>query len=184
MESKRWGRKRTERPALGSLSHIPLEDILLGHAGLAEGIHGARAATAEGTNNNNPRLTAGLLGAGLQGLLDISDERGLVGVALDAGERLVSAVLELPGPGLEGERSAGETGVVAEGGNTATALVDQELEVEEGAAAAGEAGENLLPAVLLLVWRGTCQDWSSAQGQSVRGLTAMGELDVDVFKGD
>ena len=31
----------TEGPALGSLCHIPLDDVLLGHAGLAQGVNGA-----------------------------------------------------------------------------------------------------------------------------------------------
>ena len=52
---------------------------------------------------------------------------------------------------LDGQRGTSKAGVVAKGGNTPTRLVMQELEVVEGAAAAGEAGKDLLPAALLLV---------------------------------
>lgn len=52
---------------------------------------------------------------------------------------------------LDGQRGTSKAGVVAKGGNTPARLVLQELEVVEGAAAAREAGEDLLPAALLLV---------------------------------
>jgi len=38
--------------------------------------------------------------------------------------------------------------------NTTTALVNQELEIQKGSTAAGEAGQDLLPAGLLLVCLG------------------------------
>jgi len=54
--------------------------------------------------------------------------------------------------------------MVSESCNTSAFIVRQEFEVEEGSAAARESREDLLPAAL--------------------GLVAMGELDMDVFKGD
>ena len=46
---------------------------------------------------------------------------------------------ELPCPCLHGERSADEARVVPEGCDSASGLVLEELEVEEGAAAGDEA---------------------------------------------
>lgn len=71
---------------------------------------------------------------------------------------------ELVGPDFEGERGAGESGVEAKGCYAAAAFVDEEFEVEEGAASSGEPGEDVFPAGLVLV--------------------AVGELDVDVLEGD
>lgn len=54
-------------------------------------------------------------------------------------------------PHLDGEGGAGESSVVAKGGNTPARLVLEELEVVQDAAAAGETSQDLLPAALLLV---------------------------------
>lgn len=141
--------KPTERTALGSLCHIPVENVLVGDAGLLESADGTGAATATGTDDNHAGQTAGLRNTLLDSLLDVGDQSILVGVALNAGEGL--AVVELPSPHLEGKSGTGETGVEAEGSNTATVLVNQELEVKKSAATAGESGKNVLPTGLLLV---------------------------------
>jgi hypothetical protein len=124
--------ERTKRAALGSLSHIPPEDVFLRHAGLAEGIASTGTAAAEGADDDDAWQATGLLGAGGQGLLDVLEQRGLVRVALDAGERLLGAMLELPGPGLEGESGTGETGMVAKGLVVVVSMEFASLGREEG----------------------------------------------------
>lgn len=151
-----------ERPSLGRLSHIPLHDIILRDARTPAQLHGTRSAPSQRSNNQDTGLATRLRRALRDGLLDIGNELGLVGVGGDAREGL--GVGELPGPVLEGESGASETGVEAVGGDAAAALVYEEFEVEERAVAAGEAGEDGFPAALVLV--------------------AVGELDVDVLQWD
>lgn len=151
-----------ERPTLSRLSHIPLHDIILRDARTPAQLHGTRSTPSQRSNNQDAWLAACLRRALRDGLLDIGNERGLVGVGGDAWEGL--GVGELPGPVLEGESSTGETGVEAVGGDAAAALVNEEFEVEERAVAAGEAGEDGFPPALVLV--------------------AVGELDVDVLQWD
>lgn len=71
---------------------------------------------------------------------------------------------ELPCPCLEGECGACESGVVTECCDTATTVIDEEFEIEEGTTAAGEATQYGVPSTLLLV--------------------AVCELDVDVLERD
>ena len=72
---------------------------------------------------------------------------------------------QLPGPVLQGEGGTAEAGGVSEGGDaTSGGGVLQKLEVEEGTATAGEAGQDGLPPALLLI--------------------AMGKLNMDVLEGD
>jgi hypothetical protein len=67
-------------------------------------------------------------------------------------------------PGLNCQCGASIASMVAEGGDAAAGCVLEELEVQEGAAALGEAGEDLFPAAL--------------------GLVAVGKLHVRVFEGE
>jgi len=127
-------------------------------------VNGATTAAAESTDDKDARVVAGLGLALLDSLLDIVNEEVLILIAGDTGQRLVLAVLELPGPGQEGESSTGETGVVAERSDTATVLVFEEFKVKECAIALVKTTENSVPAALVLV--------------------AMGELDVSVLQGE
>jgi hypothetical protein len=127
-------------------------------------VDGATTATTQSANNEDARVVARLGLALLDGLLDVFNEEVLVLIARDAGERLVLAVLELPGPGQESESSASETGVVAKRSNTATVLIFEELEVEESTIALVETTENGVPTALVLV--------------------AVCELDVGVLQGE
>lgn len=104
---------RTERTTDGRLGHIPLDNVVLGDAGLAQGVDGAGAAPAKGADDDDAGHTAGLPGAVLDRLLDVGDQRILVGIAGHAGEGL--AVVELPGPDLESERGARKAGMEAKG---------------------------------------------------------------------
>lgn len=58
---------------------------------------------------------------------------------------------ELMSPVLNGKRCACETGMVSVSGDTTTALVGQEFEVEESAVAFWETAENVRPAALVFV---------------------------------
>lgn len=80
-------------------------------------------------------------------------------------------MVQLPGPDLQGQSGTGETGVEAKrlgesvrgnsraaswgmdgtNSNTATALINQELQIQQGATSPGEAGQHCLPPRLLLV---------------------------------
>lgn len=111
LATKRVKGRRTEWTALGGLRHIPLEDVLLRHAGLAQSVDGAGPAAAEGADDNDARQTPSLLGTLAERLLDVGDQGILVGIALNAGEGL--AVVQLPGPDFQGKSSTGETGVEA-----------------------------------------------------------------------
>lgn len=133
----------------GGLLDIPLDDVLKASAD-AE-VDGTTTTTTESTNDKDARVVAGLCLAFLNGLLDVVDEEVLVLVAGDTGERLVLAVLELPGPSQECESGASETGVVAECCDTAAVLVLKELKVEECSLALGETAEDSIPATLALV---------------------------------
>jgi len=55
---------------------------------------------------------------------------------------------------LDGKSGADEAGVVAKRCNAPAGCVLEELEVVQGSSTAGEAGQNLLPAALLLVAMG------------------------------
>lgn len=67
-------------------------------------------------------------------------------------------------PRFDRQRGASIASMIAEGGDAAAGGVLKELEVEEGAAALGEAGEDLFPAAL--------------------GFVAVGKLHVGVFEGE
>lgn len=73
-------------------------------------------------------------------------------------------MLELPRPRPGRQRRPREAGVVPERRHAAARVVGQKLEVEQGAAAAGEARQHRLPAGLVLV--------------------AVRELDVGVYQRD
>lgn len=81
-------------------------------AGADAEVHGATAAAAESTDDQDARVVAGLGLAFLDGLLDVVDEEVLILVARDAGQRLILAVLELPCPSQEGECGASKAGVL------------------------------------------------------------------------
>jgi hypothetical protein len=81
-------------------------------------VDGATTTTTERTDDEDARVVASLGLALLDSLLDVLDEKVLVLIARHAGQRLVLAVLELPGPGQERESSTSETGVVAKRSNT------------------------------------------------------------------
>lgn len=154
-----------EGPALGRFRHIPLEDLLRGQARLKAQVHGAATAAAQRADDDDARQAAGLLLARRQVLLDVRDQRVLVRVALDAGERLPARVRQLPRPVLERERAAAESRLVPEGRDSPPRRgVLEELEVEERAAATREAGQDGVPTRLLLI--------------------AMRELHMYVLKGD
>lgn len=121
---------RTERTTDGRLGHIPLDNVVLGDAGLAQGVDGAGAAPAKGADDDDAGHTAGLLGAVLDRLLDVGDQRILVGIAGHAGEGL--AVVELPGPDLESERGARKAGMEAKG------LIGRLAGAEEGPVRKGD----------------------------------------------
>lgn len=57
------------------------------------------AATTESTNDQDARVVAGLGLALFDSLLHIGNEEMLILIAGDAGEGLILAVVELPGPG-------------------------------------------------------------------------------------
>jgi hypothetical protein len=133
----------------GGLLDVPLDDVFEACAN-AE-VDGTTAATTESTDDEDARVVAGLGLAFLDGLLDIVDEEVLVLVAGDTGQRLVLAVLELPGPGKEGEGGTSEASVVAECCNTASVLVLEELKVEKSSLALGETAEDCVPTALVLV---------------------------------
>lgn len=101
----------TKRATGSGLLHIPLEDVVLGDTSIAESSNSSAAASAKGTNDNNPGHTARLLGTLLNSGLDIGDQGILIGVARNAGERL--AVRELPGPGLQSKSCSGKASVEA-----------------------------------------------------------------------
>jgi hypothetical protein len=127
-------------------------------------VDGATTATTEGTDDEDARVVTCLGLALLNSLLHVLNEEVLVLVARDTGQRLVLAVLELPCPGQESERSTSETGVVAKRSNTATVFIFEELKVKESAVTPGETTKNGVPAALVLV--------------------AVGELDVSVLQGE
>ena len=85
------------------------------------------------------------------GLLDVVNEEVLVLVAGDGRKRLLLAVLELPGPGQEGESGTSEASVVTEGCNTTAILILKEFQVEKGSVAPGETAEDGVPSTLALV---------------------------------
>lgn len=138
-----------EWSTLGSLGHIPLDDVLLWDTGAPAEIHSAGSASSEGSNDEDARCAADLLCAFCDGLLDVGDQGGLVGVGADAREWL--AVSQLPGPVLERKSGAGKASVVSVCGDTAAPLVNKELEVEKSAIAAREAREDGLPSTLRLI---------------------------------
>jgi hypothetical protein len=152
---------------LAGLLDIPLGNVLLRDTGAAAHLDGAGAAAAKGANDEHARQLAGLGLALGDALLDGGQEVGLVGVALD-GRQELAGVVQLPRPVLQGEGRAGEAGAPAEGSNADEAaggdLLLEELEVEERAAATSVAGENVLPAALV--------------------LEAVVESNVDVLEGD
>lgn len=119
----------------------------------------------ESTDDDHPRLPSDLLLSLAQDGLDVRNQLVLVGVRGNAVQRLRGRVRQLPRPVLQRQSSTGEAGVVAEGGDSPSGLgVGQELQVQQGAAAAREAGQHRVPALLALV--------------------AVGELDVDVLEGE
>jgi hypothetical protein len=128
---------------------ITYDDIF--ETGTNAEVDGATTATTQSANNEDARVVASLGLALLDGLLDILNEEMLVFIARDTGERLVLAVLELPGPGQESESSTGETGVVTKRSNAATVLVLEELKVEKSAVALIKTTKNGVPATLVLV---------------------------------
>lgn len=118
----------------------------------------------KGADDDDARLATNLLLSLGQRLLDIGNQLVLIRVRGHAVQRLRGRVGQLPRPVLQSQRSACEASVVSESSNPPPGLrVRQELEIEQGAAAAGEAGEHRVPALLALV--------------------AVGELDVDVLQG-
>jgi hypothetical protein len=127
-------------------------------------VDGATTTTTERTDDEDARVVASLGLALLDSLLDVLDEKVLVLIARHAGQRLVLAVLELPGPGQERESSTSETGVVAKRSNTPTVLIFEELKVKKSAVSLVETTENGVPATLVLV--------------------AVCELDVGVLQGE
>ena len=174
-----------EGTALGGLSHVPLEDLLLGHAGLEGHVDGTAAAASQGADDDDTGQAAGLLLAGGKVPLDVGHELGLVGVARDGGQRL-AGVRQLPGPVLEGQRAAAEAGRVTEGGHTAARLgVVQELQVQERTATAGESGQDRVPASLLLV--AVCELDTFFFSELVKHSnesTTCSEYSLDVLEGD
>lgn len=138
-----------ERSTLGRLSHIPLDDVLFRHTSLSAQINSTLSASAKSTDHQNLWLATNLGCAHGNGLLDVGDQSGLGRVCGDAWERGV--VGELPSPVLECESGTGEAGVETVGCYAAPRLVDKEFEVEEGAVAGWEAGEDVSPAALVLV---------------------------------
>jgi hypothetical protein len=104
-------RVHPEETTDGSLCHIPLEDVILGHSRLTEGGHSSRTASPKGANDNHPGRTASLLRAVLDSSIDISNQSILVGVACNAREGL--AVVQLPCPDLESKSCTSEASVVA-----------------------------------------------------------------------
>jgi len=81
IEVQRVIRLPTERAAGGRLLHIPLENVVLRDARLAEGGDGSGAASAESANDDDPRHPSGLLGALLDSGLDVCNQRILIRVA-------------------------------------------------------------------------------------------------------
>jgi len=138
-----------EWPTLGGLGHIPLDDVLIWDTGTLAEIHSAGSASSESSNNEDAGCAAGLLCAFCDGLLDVGDQGGLVGVGADAREWL--AVSQLPGPVLKSKSGAGKASVVSVCGDTAASLVNEELEVEKGPVATREAGEDGFPSTLSLI---------------------------------
>lgn len=133
----------------GGLREIPLEDVF--EAGTDAEVDGSTTAAAKSTDDKNARVVASLGLALFDGLLDVVNEEVLVLVAGDGRERLLLAVLELPGPGQESEGGTSEASVVAECCNTAAILILKELEVEKSSVASGETAEDGVPSSLALV---------------------------------
>ncbi len=73
--------RRTKRTAFGSLSHVPLENLVIGDAGLLKGGDSAGAATAEGTDDDDLGHPSSLLDTLLNSSLDVGDQSGLIWVA-------------------------------------------------------------------------------------------------------
>ena len=153
-----------ERPTFGCFRHIPLQDVLVRDASLFAEIDGASAAAAERTNDKDTGFAASKGLAGLHFGADIVEEQVLVGVGADGGHGLSFGVLEVVCPCLHCDGSTSVACVIAECCYSATCVVGKELEVKEGAAALGEAGEDIFPAGLAFV--------------------AVCELDVGVFESD
>lgn len=133
----------------GGLLDVPLDDVF--EAGADAKVDGSATAATESADDEDARVVASLSLAFLNRLLDVVNEKMLVLVAGHAGQRLILAVLELPGPGQECQGGAGETGVVAECCNTATVLVLEELKVKKRSLALREATEDGVPTTLALV---------------------------------
>lgn len=133
----------------GGLLDVPLNDVFKTSADAK--VNGTTAATTKSTNDEDARVVASLRLALLNSLLHIIDEEVLVFVAGDTGQRLVLAVLELPGPCEECKGGASEASVVAKCCNTASVLVLEELKIEESSLALREAAEDSVPTTLVLV---------------------------------
>lgn len=120
---------------------------------MCDRIDRATAAAAESTDDDYTRQAACLGLTGLQRQLDIIDETfsGRIEV-FNSGEELSRA--QLPGPDAKSKRGAGKSSFIAEGRDTPTSVINEELEVQKSTTAAGESREDLLPATLLLVATG------------------------------
>jgi hypothetical protein len=152
------------RPVLLGFREVPFDDVGIGEADLRAEVDGAAAAAAERADYEDGGEFVGDGGGGGEFGFDVRDEEVLVCVALDAGEGGGVRVLELVGPCLDGECCTCVACMVAEGGDAAAGVVLEEFEVEESAAALGEAGEDFFPTAL--------------------GFVAVGKLYVGVFEGE
>ena len=153
-----------EGAALGRFCQVPFQDVLVWDAGLFAEVDGASAAAAEGTDHQHAGFAASARLTGCHLGADVVEQEVLVGVGADGGHGFGFRVLEMVGPCLDSEGGACVACVVAECCYAAAGVVGEEFEVEERAAALGEAGEDIFPAGLAFV--------------------AVGELDVRMFEGE
>jgi hypothetical protein len=169
-----------ERSTLGSLCHIPLDDIVPGvcisvtqpipvgshsllQAGLPEKVDSSTATPSQSTNDQYPDILDTASDA-LKSRLDVVNHLGLVGIWLQTLQNTLSTFLLLLGKRKSSGGGTCESSVEAEccdsslGGG-----VLEEFKVVQRALSLGESTENVGPTALLLV--------------------AVGELDVGMRKG-
>lgn len=140
-----------EGTTLGGLSHIPLDDVLLGQTNLSQQVNGTGTTSAKSTNDKNLRKSLASSDSRLEVLLDGIDEQVLASVVLNGGEVLVVAVSLSESPVLDTKSSTSKTGVETKSSNSSAIVILKELKIVEGTVASRESAENVLPAALVLV---------------------------------
>jgi len=142
-----------KRATVGSLCHIPFQNILFWNTRLPRRINSPTPTPPKRPDYDDPWPHTAIHAHRLADLLPHNlQQRRLVRKRFDSGEILARpARALLPRPHLERESRPSEAGIVAKGSDTTAGCVGEEFEVEQRAATTGPAGEDGLPAGLLFV---------------------------------